>query len=39
MSEETLRSFLSRAMTTMYLLTSHGDFDDNLRILISEYLI
>lgn len=33
MSEEVLRSYLSRAMTTMYLLTSHGDFDDNLRML------
>src|SRR5215510_6164134 len=33
MSEVVLRSYLSRAMTTMYLLTSHGDFDDNLRML------
>lgn len=33
MSEEVLRSYLSRAMTTMYLLTGHGDFDDNLRML------
>ena len=33
MSEEVLRSYLSRSMTTMYLLTSHGDFDDNLRLL------
>jgi hypothetical protein len=33
MSEEVLRSYLSRSMTTMYLLTSHGDFDDNLRML------
>src|SRR5437870_10701511 len=32
-SEEVLRSYLSRSMTTMYLLTSHGDFDDNLRLL------
>src|SRR6185295_10238190 len=32
-SEEVLRSYLSRSMTTMYLLTSHGDFDDNLRML------
>src|SRR5712671_5381674 len=33
MSEQVLRSYLSRSMTTMYLLTSHGDFDDNLRML------
>jgi hypothetical protein len=33
MSEEVLRNYLSRSMTTMYLLTSHGDFDDNLRML------
>ena len=33
MPEEVLRSYLSRSMTTMYLLTSHGDFDDNLRML------
>ena len=33
MSEEVLRSYLSRSMTTMYLLTSHGDFGDNLRML------
>src|ERR1043166_359173 len=33
MSEEVLLSYLSRSMTTMYLLTSHGDFDDNLRML------
>ncbi len=33
MSEEVLRSYLSRAMTTMYLLSSHGDFNDNLRML------
>lgn len=32
-SEEVLRNYLSRSMTTMYLLTSHGDFDDNLRML------
>src|SRR6187402_3331863 len=32
-SEEVLRSYLSRSMTTMYLLTGHGDFDDNLRML------
>ena len=33
MSEEVLRNYLSRSMTTMYLLTGHGDFDDNLRLL------
>jgi hypothetical protein len=33
MTEEVLRSYLSRSMTTMYLLTGHGDFDDNLRML------
>src|ERR1043166_8017441 len=33
MSEEVLRSYLSRSMTAMYLLTGHGDFDDNLRML------
>jgi hypothetical protein len=33
MSEEVLRSYLSRSMTTMYLLTGHGDFGDNLRML------
>src|SRR5437667_8184313 len=33
MSEEVLRSYLSRSMTTMYLLTGHGDFHDNLRML------
>src|SRR6266702_4637197 len=33
MSEEVLRSYLSRSMTTMYLLTGHGDFDDNVRML------
>jgi hypothetical protein len=32
-SETVLRNYLSRSMTTMYLLTSHGDFDDNLRML------
>src|SRR5689334_21405264 len=32
-SEEVLRSYLSRSMTTMYLLTGHGNFDDNLRML------
>ena len=33
MSEEVLRNYLSRSMTTMYLLTGHGDFNDNLRML------
>lgn len=33
MSEEVLRNYLSRSMTTMYLLTGHGDFEDNLRML------
>ena len=33
MSEEVLRSYLSRSMTTMYLLTGHGDFEDNVRML------
>src|SRR3989475_11097712 len=33
MSEEVLRSYLSRSMTTMYLLTGRGDFDDNFRML------
>src|SRR5688572_19983115 len=33
MSEEVLRSYLSRSMTQMYLLTSHGNFEDNLRMM------
>lgn len=33
MSEEVLRSYLSRSMTMMYLLTGHGDLDDNIRML------
>jgi len=33
MSESVLRSYLSRSMTTMYLLTGHGDFEDNVRML------
>src|SRR5262250_199369 len=33
MSEEVLRGYLSRSMTTMYLLTRPKDFDDNLRML------
>jgi hypothetical protein len=32
-SEEVLRSYLSRSMTLMYLLTGGGDFDDNLRMM------
>src|SRR5688572_13328430 len=32
-SEEVLRNYLARSMTTMYLLTGHGDFADNLRML------
>jgi len=32
-SEDVLRNYLSRSMTTMYLLTGHGHFDDNLRML------
>lgn len=33
MSEEVLRSYLSRSMTSMYLLTSHGNLDDNIRLM------
>src|SRR6266850_2904931 len=33
MSEEVLRSYLSRSMTLMYLLTSHGNLDDNIRMM------
>jgi hypothetical protein len=33
MSEEVLRSYLSRSMTVMYLLTGQGDLDDNIRML------
>jgi hypothetical protein len=33
MSEEVLRNYLSRSMTTMYLLTGHGNLDDNIRML------
>jgi hypothetical protein len=33
MSEEVLRSYLSRSMTTMYLLSGQGNFDDNVRML------
>jgi hypothetical protein len=35
MSEETLRSYLSRSMTLMYLLTGGGSFEDNLRMMES----
>ena len=33
MSEDVLRSYLSRSMTVMYLLTGQGDLDDNIRML------
>ncbi|WP_367874966.1 hypothetical protein [Luteolibacter sp. Populi] len=33
MSEEVLRSYLSRSMTLMYLLTGGGDLDDNIRMM------
>ncbi len=33
MPEVVLRNYLSRSMTTMYLLTSHGSFADHLRML------
>lgn len=32
-SEPVLRNYLSRSMTLMYLLTSHGDLDDNIRMM------
>src|SRR5436853_4076039 len=32
-SEQTLRNYLSRAMTLMYLLSSHGDIADNIRMM------
>src|ERR1035437_6267408 len=32
-SEPVLRSYLSRSMTTLDLLTGHGDVDDNIRML------
>ena len=35
MSEEVLRSYLSRSVTMMYLLTGQGDLDDNIRVLES----
>lgn len=33
MSEEVLRSYLSRSMTLMYLLTGQADMDDNIRMM------
>jgi hypothetical protein len=33
MSEEVLRSYLSRSMTLMYLLTGQGHLDDNIRMM------
>lgn len=33
MEETVLRSYLSRSMTLMYLLTGQGDFEDNLRMM------
>lgn len=33
MSEEILRSYLSRSMTLMYLLSGAGDLDDNIRMM------
>ena len=33
MSEEVLRSYLSRSMTVLDLMTGHGDLDDNVRML------
>ena len=33
MSEENLRSYLSRSMTIMYLLTGRSDLDDNIRMM------
>ena len=32
-SEAVLRSYLSRSMTTLDLVTGHGDLDDNIRML------
>ena len=32
MSEEVLRSYLSRSMTVLDLMTGHGDLDDNVRM-------
>ena len=33
MSEAVLRSYLSRSMTVLDLMTGHGDLDDNIRML------
>lgn len=33
MSEQELRSYLARSMTTMYLLVGHGNLDDNIRMM------
>lgn len=33
MSEAVLRSYLSRSMTQMYLLTSHGNLEDTIRMM------
>jgi hypothetical protein len=33
MPEKALRNYLGRSMTLMYLLTSHGDLDDNIRMM------
>jgi hypothetical protein len=33
MSEDVLRSYLSRSMTVLDLVTGHGDLDDNTRML------
>ncbi len=33
MSEENLRSYLSRSITVMHVLIGHGDLDDNIRMM------
>ena len=33
MSEAVLRSYLSRSMTVLDLMTGHGDLNDNIRML------
>lgn len=33
MSEAVLRSYRSRSMTLMYLLTGHGNLEDNIRMM------
>ena len=35
MPEATLRSYLSRSMTLMYLLTGQGNLEDNIRMMKS----